>query len=97
MGMTKIEILADLSGWLVRSGYLALKVVSNSGETTNSSCSRFPHLDHLDQEYTGRRNCATMPTETGFSFPSTSKMGDILQQLFPILDYRPLIVTPENT
>ena len=32
MGMTKIEILADLSGWLVRSGYLALKVVSNSRE-----------------------------------------------------------------
>ena len=33
MGMTKIEILADLSGWLVRSGYLALKVVSNSGKS----------------------------------------------------------------
>ena len=32
MGMTKVEILADPSGWLVRSGYLALKVGSNSGK-----------------------------------------------------------------
>ena len=77
MGMTKIGMLADLSGWLVRSGYLALKVVSNSGETTNSSCSRFPHRitwirNILAEEITQQHRQRLV-----FSFPSTSQMGDL--------------------
>ena len=89
MGMTKIEILADLSGWLVRSGYLALKVVSSSGKNDKFFLFSLPSPDHLDQEYTGRRNYATTSTKTVFFYFHQHRKWEIFSSSFPYFGLSP--------
>ena len=96
--MTKIEILADLSGWLVRSGYLALKVVSSSGEKrqillVHASFTWITWIRNILAEEIAQQ------AQLNRLFISITA---IQQQLFlfriiEVFHPRPLIVTPEIT